>query len=749
MSTNEKRPVIICSATIKSFSRFYLADHQVRVDVPQKLINQLLAECDGIKTYSQIVKNLSVYWDEQELESFMAELEKLGVICDSSSISDYVWSFVKNPTRLFKPITDKQIAYLVQKADKRHKRKIEGNEFRIRKKLFQKLLEKRRSVRTFSNEQGVPQEVINLILWSAYGIVGDHLILRKQDPQRIKVWQQYAVSRHTVPSAGALYPFQISLVLLRPTEQCLKGIYNVAFEKKNRIKLVPVSVDCIPVLASFADPMICNQAQGIIILSGSFNKCGEKYGNRSMLYLPLEAGHIAQNIHLSATDLNIGTLEVGGFLEESMRDALQIPNDYYPLTSILFGHPETKVIKQKLPEDIEVSWASQKAKGYKLPFLMAFARPKKWKKNESACGRSVDPEITLLKALSEAEEWSACGRIPNNLLIATYNDLSNAIDPREIVRFHQKQYRRAQFVLEPFNPKAMYYWNKGEDILSGRNVYILADCIYFPFHPNTPRYCFSNSSGTATHTDRGQAIKIATMELIERESFMISYLNRLEMPTVETCDLPDNIQKRLRALNRVGFKVAIKDMTMDLAPVAFVFAQNHRLPLTTCAGCCDFDFSNAIDHALMEVESAVYCRLIGKPSKALSQKEVRFTDEHGNLYEQSRYYRQADFLGYNTSRSISLEITGKSGLKSWHKLIERLDEDSRRLIVVDLLASRNAAMLGMRTVKVFIPGIVPISFGYGVEPLGMKRIYDLPVKLGLLNRPKSYRQLEKFPHPYT
>lgn len=65
------------------------------------------------------------------------------------------------------------------------------------------------------------------------------------------------------------------------------------------------------------------------------------------------------------------------------------------------------------------------------------------------------------------------------------------------------------------------------------------------------------------------------------------------------------------------------------------------------------------------------------------------------------------------------------------------------------VSSRNAAILGLKTVKVFIPGIVPISFGYGVEPLGMKRIYDLPVKLGLLDRPKSYRQLEKFPHPYT
>ena len=216
-----------------------------------------------------------------------------------------------------------------------------------------------------------------------------------------------------------------------------------------------------------------------------------------------------------------------------------------------------------------------------------------------------------------------------------------------------------------------------------------------------------------------------------------------------TRDFSENIQKRLRALNRVGFKVNVKDMTLDLAPVAFVFAQNRKLPFTTCAGCCDFDFDNAIDHALMEVEAAVYCRLIGKPPKALNQKEVRFTDDHGNLYEQSRYYRRADFIGFNFGKSISLEFAGKSVVRSWEKLIEQLIDDNRRLIVVDLIANNDAAILGMKTVKVFIPGIVPISFGYGVEPLGMRRIYDLPVKLGLLNRSKSYRQMETFPHPYT
>ena len=99
---------------------------------------------------------------------------------------------------------------------------------------------------------------------------------------------------------------------------------------------------------------------------------------------------------------------------------------------------------------------------------------------------------------------------------------------------------------------------------------------------------------------------------------MLAYLNRLIMPSVCNRTLPEDIQRRLRALNRAGFKTVVKDLTLDLAPVAFVFAQNQRLTFTTCAGCCDFNYAIALDHALMEVEAAAYCRLVNSSAKPIN-----------------------------------------------------------------------------------------------------------------------------------
>jgi oxalate decarboxylase/phosphoglucose isomerase-like protein (cupin superfamily) len=38
------------------------------------------------------------------------------------------------------------------------------------------------------------------------------------------------------------------------------------------------------------------KAHGVVVISGSFKITGQKYGNRSLLYVPLEAGHVAQNM---------------------------------------------------------------------------------------------------------------------------------------------------------------------------------------------------------------------------------------------------------------------------------------------------------------------------------------------------------------------------------------------------------------------------------------------------------------------
>ena len=735
---------------------FYLPDKEVRVRAPKSLINQLLIACNGERTTRRVIEAMRQEWDTGLVQKFLHDLSLAGAICDSTSISSHVWSFVKNPTHFARDLSDDEILLLVKKSHKRHQAGKNGTPLIARSSSLVNIIEQRRSTRVFSTEE-VDQQTVVQMLWAGYGIVHSPLRVDDDNPQQIKVWQKHALARHTVPSAGALYPLRLSLGLLRTTGQYKAGVYDVRLRKPCRAELVMVHNDPFQLLRSFADHTVCNNAQGIIVVSCSFKISGEKYGNRSLLYVPLEAGHVAQNIHLSATEDNIGTVEIGGFLEEPLRQALRLPKDYRPITTVLFGYPadeELGYFKTRAhheQEEIEVTWAPPTTGAYQLPFSMAFARPNDKKDEEWACGRAKDPFTALLKATSETQEWMACRRIPPDLVRARFNELDNAIDPRRIVRYHARQHIKSRFPLSPFDENQEYFWTSGQNVTTGEKVHILSDCIYFPYYPETLRYTMANSSGTAAHPQWDEAIKLATLELIERDAFMIVWLNRLVMPRIRFADLPQDMQKRIRALQRAGFRVVVKDFTLDLAPVAFVFAQNEILSMTTCAGCSSFEFLLALDHALMEVEAAAYCRLRSQPSSSIHPLMVRYTDDHGNLYEQRQFFHQADFLTTG-GRGSTLKLTNVAprAPKTWQELLERFEAMRFPVIAVDLSRTENQKQQSvLKIAKIFIPGTIPMSFGYGLEPLGMERIYTLPVRLGYRTTPMPYGKLTRFPHPYT
>ena len=732
-------------------SVFYHHDKVVEVRAPRVLINQLVKLCDGQRTTGEIINEISANWDKISVVELFESMRLNGVICEAASIGEHFWSFVENPTMFGRELSDQTILRLVDKANRRNLSGPLGIEIPVGQTNLSRIIEQRISIRTFTSEI-ISMETIALMLWAGYGIVKSPHLLDESDPQKKKVWQSQRFSRHAVPSAGALYPVRLSLVLLRPTEEYQAGVHDVHFRKPGVVELSPTKVEIVQVLRSFADQTVCNDAQGIIVVSGSFELSGEKYGNRSMLYVPLEAGHIAQNIHLSATENKVGTVEVGGFLEEPMKKALQLPKGFWPLTTILFGKPKTSTTAKATKGDaLDVRWAPPTASQYELPFSMAFARPKGNISRDWSCGRAKDPQLALKKTVSEAYEWQACGRLSKNIVRASLEELDGATDPRSIVSYHEQQYQDKLFPLKPFDRKLKYSWVKGVNILSGETAYILADCVYFPYTPRTPRYTMANSSGTAARSDKDEAIQHATLELIERDAFMVVWLNRLQMPSILIKSLPGFVQKRIKMLERSGFKVIIKNFTLDMAPVIFVFIQSEKLTTTICAACSSFDTLLAIDHAMGEVEAAAYCRLRNQKVESIKPREVHRTYHHSDLYGQRYYFQRADFLVKDSTIIKFADVANINKIpRTWNEFMEHLKTAGFPLLTVSLQPDNQFLdFLIPKVEKVFIPGMIPMSFGYGLEPCGMERIYTLPISLGYRTTPLEYRGLTKFPHPYT
>lgn len=722
----ESIPIVWASVFITSNkTTFTTISKEVVVEAPRTVILQILDACNGSRNLNEVITVLSQEWEQTSIESLLEELFQKQVIVDGKTLEKKFWEAVTNPMRFPTNVSGENVAYLVSQATERHRKEKLYRTYKPSKNNLFEIMSRRKSVRAFSSETVDFQTVIDL-LWSAYG---EYITIDRK-------------SHRSVPSAGALYPLMIHVCLFARTGDLNPGVYRVLYDQEGSVGFRIISVDVLRFVRSFLSPAdIQKGVHGVIVISGSFTVSNQKYGNRSMLYVPLEAGHSAQNILLQATHQNIATLEIGGFVDELLAQAIELPDEYHPLTLVAFGKEGCKVDLKK-PSTLQVDWAIPIATGYTPSFAIASARLSK--ERSWSHGRDSSPETALKKAISETKEWTSCGCIPE-LTRASYSELDNVIDPREIIRFHKSQYRIKNFPFAQFDERVKYDWTKGID-LKGNEFYILADHVYFPYFPETPYYCFSNSSGCAAHPDRQTAIETGTLELIERDAFTNSYLCKLDMPIVSENTLPDHIKKRIHELRTVGFNVWIVDHSLDLAPVVFVMAQSTEHMFTTCASCSSFDVEHAVSHAFMEVEASVLHRLQhGVPNK-IHPDEVVWPNDHGQLYGQKCYFHNADFL-VESCKSVSFKEIGRDTVSTWNDLLCCFEDNGWKHLVVPLELSDDYGGNGdLSIVRVIIPGTVQMTFGFRQEPAGMKRLYEVAERFGVGKL--TYRQLTKFPHPF-
>jgi SagB-type dehydrogenase family enzyme len=141
-----------------------------------------------------------------------------------------------------------------------------------------------------------------------------------------------------VPSAGAKYPLEVHL-LVRAVDGVPPGCYRYLPDEHALATTGPaVPFPTLP--AIFLGQSYVVSAAAILIIGGRLNQTTERYGDRGYRYVLLEAGHVAQNIGLAATGLDVGCLYLGGFLDDALATLLCLRPDVVPLYGIALGSPD-------------------------------------------------------------------------------------------------------------------------------------------------------------------------------------------------------------------------------------------------------------------------------------------------------------------------------------------------------------------------------------------------------------------------
>ena len=167
----------------------------------------------------------------------------------------------------------------------------------------------RRSRRDFSSRP-LTLEQISQLLWSAQG-----------EGQK---------GFRTAPSAGATYPLDVFVVTEKGLFHYLPGKHSLESIADNDLRSELAS-------AALGQKFI-EKAPVTVIFTANFERTTGYYGRRGIRYVFMEAGHSAQNVHLQAEALGLGSVAVGAFDDDSVRAVLKLPGHLEPIYMVVVGY---------------------------------------------------------------------------------------------------------------------------------------------------------------------------------------------------------------------------------------------------------------------------------------------------------------------------------------------------------------------------------------------------------------------------
>lgn len=376
-------------------------------------------------------------------------------------------------------------------------------------------------------------------------------------------------------------------------------------------------------------------------------------------------------------------------------------------------------------------------------------------------GNALSNEVAQTAALGEAVERSSTCQVSwDDLLVARYCDIADeALDPLAWDLFDPRTRAAQGFPYAAPSRQVELSWVWGFSLTQKRPVRLPASRAFSPFRAVTPDDFFDAPiiSGYSTHSTIEEAIYGALMEVIERDAFMIAWANQLQPPRLAIDPATSGeVGEYLAAFAARGIEVRCVLVDLDLGAHAVIAIARSRQtgdPSSVVAAAADMDVEAACRKALKELSanrlSVRHEMLSAGDSLPLPDPQLVVDERaHGLLYARPDMASWLDIWWESENRMPLPPASPAAGITSrLRDCIDVLMRAELEVTVVDLTAPAMQS-LGLRTVKVLVPGAYPMNFDGRFPHFGGKRMRNAPVTAGLRDTPIAFDDLCRIPHPF-
>jgi ribosomal protein S12 methylthiotransferase accessory factor len=313
----------------------------------------------------------------------------------------------------------------------------------------------------------------------------------------------------------------------------------------------------------------------------------------------------------------------------------------------------------------------------------------------------------------------------------------DALLPNDVQLFSDEQFRNRHIsqpddshpVPESFDPSTKTEWSPVWSLRDKRFKYLPTGLLYFfygGFH--------TDSNGCAAGNTREEAIVQGFLELVERDAYAIWWYNRLQRAEVDLTQFDDSYVRDLQVqFSDVGRRLWVLDITSDLGVPCYVaimhWIQNGHENIEFGSG-SHFDRRIAVLRSLTELTQFMSIGMMGGSGEKPTLDGItplRLDDYPFLVPSDNRIVRPTPSLKLhdNTSDQVSACIEIATGAGYDFLVLDQTRPD-----------------VEVPVVRVLVPGL-----RHFYRRFAPGRLYDVPVKLGLLDRARLESELTPFlPH---
>lgn len=367
-------------------------------------------------------------------------------------------------------------------------------------------------------------------------------------------------------------------------------------------------------------------------------------------------------------------------------------------------------------------------------------------------GAGKNPEKAISRAIGEfLERYFLTLYRKKQFFRGSVNDLKKKnllpIDLKLLAGFSEEQ--KKENPRRQFDENSLFYWERVRRISANEDVFAPAQFVHWNYKLDElePCLCEGNTNGAGGWFSKEGAILSGLYELIQRDAFLIYWLNRLTPKRIDPYSVPnEDFQKLLQESERYGFEVYCLNITSDISVPAFaviISDPTGKGPRFSLGAGCQADPCGALCRAFEEAWS-IYNWVRRMPAYPVSnEKDRQFLNpeigqtERVRLWGNPEMAKHLEFFLRGKEESLSdikfdFPRNFVSQKEELYSLTKKIEAKGPGYEIYCYLAKHPIlSEIGYYSAQIIIPCFIPMYLRDSNAPLGNSRIKEAPKKMGL------------------